>query len=363
MNAGLCRRGHGITWASGIERSEPSASFGQDSRTRPPTAGANRLTADSSSRREFLKAAVSAAAGPALAIPAVRTLAGAPLVDDVPIVDAHQHLWDLDQFHLPWVADYPTLNRSFVMADYLKAVAGLNVVKAVYMEVDVHPSQQVKEAEYVIELCKRDDNPTVAAVISGRPNTAQFEDYIVRYKDSPYIKGVRQVLHPPTVPRGLCLEPQFIRSVRLLGELGMSYDLVMRNDELDDGAKLCALCPDTRFILDHCGNGDVQSKDRTAWKRGLAAVARQKNCICKISGIVASAKPGEWTAEDLAPIITFTLDQFGPERVIFAGDWPVCTLAATFREWVTALKQIVADRPTSEQRKLFHDNAVQFYGL
>jgi len=82
-----------------------------------------------------------------------------------------------------------------------------------------------------------------------------------------------------------------------------------------------------------------------------------------VSGIVASARPGLWTPEDLAPVVNHTLSVFGPDRVVFGGDWPVCTLAATYKQWVEALKMIVRGRSEQEQRKLFHDNAIRFYGL
>jgi len=82
-----------------------------------------------------------------------------------------------------------------------------------------------------------------------------------------------------------------------------------------------------------------------------------------VFGIIASARPKQWTADDLAPFVNHTLDVFGRERVLFGGDWPVCTLTATFRQWVEALKQIVRQRREAEQRVLFHDNAVRFYGL
>src|SRR3954470_10697050 len=89
----------------------------------------------------------------------------------IPIIDTHQHLWDLTIFRLPWQKDNPKLARSFVMRDYLEATAGLNVVKSIYMEVDVEPAQQPAEAEHVIEICRRDDTPMAAAVISGRPSS------------------------------------------------------------------------------------------------------------------------------------------------------------------------------------------------
>src|SRR5437660_12875673 len=137
----------------------------------------------------------------------------------------------------------------------------------------------------------------------------------------------------------------------------------MRPTELRDAVKLIEACPGTRFILDHCGNAPVQTKDRTDWQRDIARVAKCKNVVGKVSGIVASARPGKWTADDLAPIVNHTLDVFGPDRVLFGGDWPVCTLAATYRHWVEALRSIVADRPEAERRKLFHDNAVRVYRL
>jgi predicted TIM-barrel fold metal-dependent hydrolase len=165
------------------------------------------------------------------------------------------------------------------------------------------------------------------------------------------------------MPAGYCLDEQFIKSIRLLGELGMSFDLCMRPDELLDGAKLASACPDTRFILDHCGNGKVQEKDRSKWQKGMAAVAERKNVVCKVSGIVASARPGQWTADDLAPIVNFTVEAFGKERVMFGGDWPVCTQVGTFKQWLSALQSIVKNRSEEQQRKLFHDNAVRVYGL
>jgi len=285
----------------------------------------------------------------------------------LPIVDTHEHLWDLTKFNLPWAKGHPKLGRSFVTKDYLEATQGLNVVKSVYMEVDVDPAQQVQEAEYVIDLCQRNDNPMVGAVISGRPATPEFAAYITKYKGSPWIKGVRQVLHGTNDPAGFCLGPQFVKSVHLLGDLGMSFDLCLRSGELMDGAKLVAQCPRTRFVVDHCGNGNVQETDakkRQLWMDGMKALAQHDNVVCKISGIVVTAKE-DWKATDLEPNMRFSMETFGPDRRMFAGDWPVCTLRASFRQWVTALKEIVRNMNMSlaDQKKLFHDNAVKFHSL
>lgn len=325
-------------------------------------------------RRQFLKAATASSAGLLLSA-AESSHAVEKTAKMLPIIDTHQHLWDLAKFRLPWLENQPQLRRSFVTADYLEATRGLNVRSAVYMEVDVDPSQQKSEAEHVSKLCRSDEHPTVAAVISGRPASRDFAEYITAYRDSPYIKGVRQVLHVPSAKPGLCLEQTFVDNVRLLGQLGMRFDLCMRPAELGDGVKLAERCPETPLVLDHCGNGDPQhfrkggedtaqrAKACDQWRRDIGQLARRDNVVCKISGIVVRATPGEWKADDLAPVINHCLDEFGPDRVMFGGDWPVCTLTASYAQWVNALKQIVAHRPLDEQRKLFHDNAQRFYNL
>ncbi len=279
----------------------------------------------------------------------------------IPIVDTHQHLWDLDKFRLNWIKKGSVLARSYVSSDYAEATKGLNVVQAVYMEVDVDPSQQVAEAEHLIALCKKGDTPTKAAVISGRPASDAFAKYIASFKDSPSIKGVRQVLHGEDTKAGYCLQKSFIRGIRLLGESGLSFDLCMRPGELPDATKLIDECPDTRFILDHCGNADLKNHEQ--WKKDIADLAKRKNVVGKVSGIVASATPGKWTADDLAPVVKHTMAVFGPDRVMFGGDWPVCLLAASYAQWVKALQEIVSDHKLEEQRKLFGENAVMFYGL
>lgn len=293
--------------------------------------------------------------------------AAPPAPDLPPIVDTHQHLWDLDRFSLPWhaVEDVPPLRRSFVMSDYLQAVDGLNVVKTVYMEVDVSPEQRAAEADYVLDLCARPENPMSGAVISARPGTADFEPYVRRHAANPFIKGVRQVLHVQSTPPGYCLSSEFVDGIQLLGELGLSFDLCMRPGELHDAVRLVDACPNTRFIVDHCGNLSVTSRDaalRDRWQSGLRELAARPNTVCKISGIVVTANL-DWAPADLAPNMNFAMDAFGEDRILFAGDWPVCTLRTTLARWISALDAITADRSPDFRRKLFHDNAVEFFRL
>ncbi len=296
----------------------------------------------------------------------------------IPIIDTHQHLWDLSRLRLPWLAGAPKLSRSFLLAEYLEAVAGLPLEKAVYMEVAVEESQLREEAELVIELCAAKTGPTVAAVIGGRPASPDFERYIRTLAKSPYIKGVRHIL--PGDQPDLWDKAEFIRGIQTLGELGLCFDLCLPPTRLDLAERLVSRCPNTKFVLDHCGNADPvafmspsrmrQAKiDRAPqhspaeWREALERLGRHPHVVCKISGIIARAPAERWVPQDLAPVVHICIDVFGEDRVMFGSDWPVCLLTATLRQWVEALHQVVADCSPELKRKLFHDNAMQFYGL
>ena len=247
-------------------------------------------------RRDFL--ATSAATI------AATSLANAEDKPMMPVVDTHQHLWNLDELKLAWV-DLKTpegkiLGHNFTPKEYAEATKGLNVVKAVYMEVDVVTEHQQKEADYVTELCKSGKTVTCAAVVSGRPSDDGFAAYAKQFKGSKYVKGIRQVLHVKDTPAGYCLGAQFVKGIQLLGDLGLSFDMCVRPAELPDFTKLAEKCPGTRFILDHCGNGDLKHTpaQREQWKKDMTAIAAKKNVVGKVSGFIASARAaasGPWT--------------------------------------------------------------------
>ncbi|MCS6852817.1 MAG: amidohydrolase family protein [Gemmataceae bacterium] len=289
------------------------------------------------------------------------------------IIDTHQHLWDLSKQKLPWLDRAPDLLRkTYHLAEYKDATRGLNV-QAVYMEVDVDPVELAAEAESVLALCRSAKGPTVGAVIGGRPESPGFGDYLRRFKDAPELKGVRRVLHGPQTPAGFCLQDQFVDGVRLLGKLGLSFDLCMRPTELADALRLAERCPETRFVLDHCGNPDLRAfraggtatppmHTADAWKSAIDRLARRPNVICKISGIVAQLPTGG-DAALLAPVVNHCLDSFGPERVVFGSDWPVCLTGATLLAWVDMLTEIIAGRSAEDRARLWSKNAQRFYRL
>jgi L-fuconolactonase len=324
-----------------------------------------------SSRREFLMSATLATAGAAAlaALDASEAEAGMTKVS-FPLIDTHQHLWDLKSLKIDWLKDKEAakIATRHNMEDYLRESKDLGIIKTIYMEVDAAEDAEVKEADFVIATCKVGKTPMKKGVISGRPATPGFAPYAKKYKDVSYIQGFRQILHPPNRPKGLCLQPQFVKNIQMLGDIGKSYDICIRPAELADGYTLADKCPKTRFVLDHCGNGEAnwggKGHDYDTWAKGITEFAKRKNVICKLSGVIKTTKPDKGSkVEQLKPLTDHIIQSFGPSRVIWASDWPVCEFAASLKEWVETAHALTSSLSAADQKKIFHDNAAKFYGV
>ena len=296
-----------------------------------------------------------------------------------PIIDTHLHIWDLKKFKLPEIESYQQLNRDFTLDDFAIAASNLNIEKAAYMEVNLLQEQRYSEAEYITQVCNLDTNPLQAAFIGGYPLSYSFRDYVGLFKDNSIVKGVRQVLHTPEMRSGICLEREFVENIRYLGGLGLKFSVRMRPSELGDGVKLADLCEDTTLILDHCGspdpgivNGEIKPElpdpsglqhDKDKWLSDIHELSLRKNVICKISGLMVLCPKDIRKAEYIAPTLNHCLDSFGPDRVVFGSNWPVCTLTSSYEEWVQTLLEVTSDRSEEDKKKLFYDNAARIYSL
>ena len=297
----------------------------------------------------------------------------------IPLIDTHQHLWDLSRLRLDWPQGAPALNRSFLMSDYQAVTVSAGIAGTVYMEVDAHPDSRDQEIADMTAHCQDPNTPMLGLVASADPDAPTFPEWLQQVARNPFVKGCRRVLHGASTPPGHALTPEFVSGVQALGQQGLLFDVCIRPAELTDAAELARRCPETTIILDHCGNADpyvvaglrdpeqdcpdpVYFHTRKGWLEGLEQVAAQPNTVCKISGIIARAEAG-WSLETLAPTLEACLGTFGEDRVIFGGDWPVCTLGAPLQDWVTALRTHLQRYPVSFQEKLFYQNAERLYGV
>jgi predicted TIM-barrel fold metal-dependent hydrolase len=277
------------------------------------------------------------------------------------IVDTHQHLWDPEMFRYSWLQSIPSLNRSFRMSDYLETTQGLNIVKSVHLEADVDEPFMLDETRYLLALAEQPDNPLAGIVACGRPEQNDFRSYLDKIAGDPKVKGIRRVLH--TQPDELGQGRTFIQNISSLGGYGLSFDLCVLAHQLPIAIKLVSECPGVTFILDHCGVPQVKERILDPWRRHIAELAKFPNVSCKVSGLVAYADPATWKEDDLRPYIEHAIFCFGWDRVLFGSDWPVCTLSASYKQWVEALHSITRIAGDANQKKLFHDNAIRIYRL
>ena len=166
-----------------------------------------------------------------------------------------------------------------------------------------------------------------------------------------------------TQPDELGQGATFIKNVAALSDYGLSFDICVLARQLPIAINLVSQCPDVVFILDHCGVPEVKEKHLDPWRSHITEIAKSPNVCCKISGLVAYADPKTWTTEDLRPFVEHVIATFGWDRVLFGSDWPVCTLSASYRQWVEALQAITQGAGEANQKKLFYDNAVRVYRL
>jgi predicted TIM-barrel fold metal-dependent hydrolase len=276
------------------------------------------------------------------------------------IIDTHQHLWDLNQFSYSWTKNVPALNRSFSLSDYLATTSGLEIDRTVHLEADVDEPDMVGETRWILSLAERDDNPLAGVVACARPEHPGFDAYL-REIMHPQLKGIRRVLH--VVPDATSQTPGFVENIRLLEKYDLSFDLCLLARQLPIAIRLVRECPNVQFILDHCGNPLIKEKIDEPWRSYISEIAAYPNVVCKISGIVTNADPQTWTAEDLRPCVNHVIESFGWDRVMFGSDWPVCTLAASYQQWVEALMSLTRDGGEENQEKLFRLNAEKIYRL
>lgn len=275
------------------------------------------------------------------------------------LIDTHQHLWDLRQFPYAWCAGIPALNRSFLPDDYAAAAAGTGITRTVFVECDVDEPHALAEARHIQSLAAA--SPLIAGIVAnGRPENENFRAHLEALVQLPKVRGFRRVLH--TQPDEFSAGSLFREHLRLLPEFGLSFDLCMLARQLPHAIALVDACPQVSFILDHCGVPDVKGRAFDPWQEHLRDLAERPNVACKISGLVAYAGP-DWTVADLQPWVKHVIACFGWDRVVWGGDWPVCTLGAPLSRWVEATRELTAGASESERARLFHRNAERLYRL
>ncbi|WP_319517810.1 amidohydrolase family protein [uncultured Martelella sp.] len=286
------------------------------------------------------------------------------------IIDSHIHLWSPETIVPPWVREVPELNQSFGLNEWRQAAGtseDFQLAGAVYVEIDAAPQDREAENRLAFSVANDPSNPVMGAVVAASLSDGDIADQLRPWLGERGLKGVRQVLHIPPCPRGLCVEPVFIANLKTLGSLGLAFDACMRPGELDDLARAAEAAPETVIVLDHAGNpGDGFLKEGAGslaladWLQGIERLAACDNVFCKISGMTL---PEHTSPEISQGAIDALVDRFGDDRVMFASNFPVNQLGTASRAWIDFLISATHRRGTTWQTRFFGENAARAYRL
>jgi predicted TIM-barrel fold metal-dependent hydrolase len=297
-------------------------------------------------------------------------MTGAP-----PIVDAHQHFWDPRVNYYPWLCDEPpipfrygdyrAIRRPYLPADYFADARPHNVVKTVYVETEWDPRDPVGEMRYVAQLRRDTGFPTVA-VAQAWLDREDAAAVLERQAAFPFVRSIR---HKPRANRspadgapGGMADASWRAGFAHLARNRLRFDLQTPWWHLAEAAQLAQDFPATQIVLNHTGlPADRSAEGIAAWRKHMATLAQCPNVAVKISGLGLPGRP--WKVEANREIVLTTIELFGPDRCMFASNFPVDGLCATFDTIYSGFRTIVREFSAGDQRKLFHDNALRIYGI
>jgi predicted TIM-barrel fold metal-dependent hydrolase len=269
------------------------------------------------------------------------------------IFDTHLHLIDRSRLTYPWLAALPPLDRDWDFDSYLATAARVGITDVLHMEVDVAEADIDRETVWVAELMARPGSPLRGAISAARPESSGFEAWLDRV-DRRVVRGVRRVLH--VVPDDVSQGDLFRRNLRRLGQAGLPFDICMLQRQLPLAIDLVDACPDTVFVLDHCGVPAIASGGFEDWAASISRIAERPNVNAKLSGISAYG-PADWTLQTLRPYVNHLIDAFGPGRIVWGSDSPVCTLQSTLAEWVATTQALLQDQTQEDRASILALNA------
>jgi predicted TIM-barrel fold metal-dependent hydrolase len=292
-----------------------------------------------------------------------------------PIIDPHHHLWDLDMGCHPWleagdaqVGDIAPLRRNYLPRDYHRDAANQRVVATVHIEASWGPGDALEETRWLDTLDKS-GGIAVCRVVHVPLASPQAPALLEQHCALGNVVGVRDILSWHENPKlrfadrpDKMDDPAWRAGLRELARHRLSFDLMIYPQQMGDALRLVRDFPEQRFILNHCGSPiDRSPKGIAAWKAGLKALAEAPNVAIKISDLVAYDP--QWTLESLRAVILACIDAFGTERAMFASDFPVTGLHATFDQTYDAFRTVVAGFTADEQRAMFFANAKRLYHM
>ncbi len=273
------------------------------------------------------------------------------------MIDSHQHFWQVGRFDYPWMSkDLGVLYRDYLPAD-LSPILQQNDVRWTVL---VQASNSVAETRWLLELA--DANRFIIGVVGwvdlmGPDVESQLKEFSTRWQ----FKGVRHLVESEHDDDWL-IQPAVLSGLKHVGNWGLTYDLLVHTRHLKYVPQVVESCPGLRLVIDHLAKPPIARNEIKEWAAAIKSLASYP-IFCKLSGLVTEANWTTWQTDDLRPFVDYALEIFGPGRLMFGSDYPVCLLAASYDRVLDAFQEILKDLSDAERARIFWANAANFYML
>lgn len=274
-------------------------------------------------------------------------------------IDSHHHFWRYSAAEYGWIDDSKkTLQRDF-LPQHLKPQLDACGVDAV---ISVQARQSIDETEALLDFATF--HPWIRGIVGWVPlRDRKIADILARLATNPLLRGVRHVVQDEPDNRFL-MQESFISGIHSLQAFNLVYDLLIYPHQLPAAIELVDRFPRQTFVLDHIAKPSIRfgETDRP-WQGGFESIAQRENVYCKFSGVITEVRDAEWTVEAIRPYWNIAWESFGPSRLMFGSDWPVCLLRGNYAEWVSAVSELAGSLSSAEKSAFWGDTAMVAYSL
>jgi L-fuconolactonase len=274
-------------------------------------------------------------------------------------IDSHQHFWRYDPVQYDWIddADMAALRRDFMPTELTTLIheSGIDGV------VSVQARQSLEETDWLLGLAA--EHKLICGVVGWAPLvSADVPRHLERLAENRKLVGVRHVVQGEP-DENFILRDDFNRGVDALKQFDLRYDILIFERHLPQAIAFVDRHPQQVFVLDHVAKPNIKAGAIEPWHTNIRELAHRPNVYCKVSGMVTEADFRAWTPQQLRPFFDVVLEAFGPRRLMFGSDWPVCLVAATYEIWLNTVAEWTADLSADERDRVFGGTAVEAYGL
>lgn len=282
-------------------------------------------------------------------------------MERIEIVDTHVHFWDPEVLDYPWLKEAPALDQKFAIEAFKSASEGLHIESKVFVECNCDSSQNIREVEWIENLAVIDPGIKGIVAYADMNDHTTLDRQLTVLKEHALVKGIRHNIQ--FNPQGFATTDAFVNGVTKVLNNGFHFELCLTHDQLPECNELVTKLPPKPLMIDHCAKPGIKDGLMDDWKRGMEQLASNDHIYCKVSGLLTEADHSNWTKEEILPYMDHVLAQFGIDRIVYGGDWPVSTLAGGYGAWFELVDEWTSNWKTAQKERFYKRNAEVFYRL